>query len=130
MTWLWKEIEEDWLAGGALAQPSEVIVEAFDRVEAHFGRPWMEASRMYEGGIGPARGTAPTLYIVTLGRQLAILEHVDNCGKLLKKLRDRDVSAYVELSAIWLACNNQELEIEYEPLVTVSERKRKSDFRI
>ncbi len=80
MTWLWKEIEEDWLAGSALAQPPEVIVEAFERVEAHFGRPWIEASRMHEGGIGPARGTAPTLNIVTLGRQLAILEHVDDCG--------------------------------------------------
>jgi hypothetical protein len=130
MTWLWKEIEEDWLLGSALAQPPEVIVEAFERVEAHFGRPWIEASRMYEGGTGPARGTAPTLNIVTLGRQLAILEHVDNCGKLLKKLRDRDASAYAELSALWLACNSQELEIEYEPQATVSGRTRKSDFRI
>ena len=130
MTWLWKEIEEDWLAGSALAQPPEVIVEAFERVEAHFGRPWIEASRMHEGGIGPARGSGPTLHIVTLGRQLAILEHVGNSGKLLKKLRDRDVSAYAELSAIWLACNSQELEIEYEPQATVSGRTRKSDFRI
>ncbi len=130
MTWLWKEIEEDWLLGSTLALPTEVIVEAFERVESHFGRPWIEASRMHEGGIGPARGTAPTLNIVTLGRQLAILEHVDNCGKLLKKLRDRDASAYAELSAIWLACHSQELEIEYEPQATVSGRTRKSDFRI
>ncbi len=130
MTWLWKEIEADWLAGSALAQPPEVIVEAFDRVEAHFGRPWIEASRMHEGGIGPARGASPTLHIVTLGRQFAILEHVDNGGKLLTKLRDRDISAYAELSAIWLACHSQELEIEYEPQATVSGRTRKSDFRI
>lgn len=130
MTWFWKEIEEDWLAGSALALPPEVIVEAFERVEAHFGRPWIEASRMHEGGIGPARGSMPTLNIVTLGRQFAILEHVDDYGKLLKKLRDRDASAYAELSAIWIAGNNQALEIEYEPQATVSGRTRKSDFRI
>src|SRR2546430_446734 len=111
MTWQWKEIEEDWLAGGTLAQPPEVIVAAFECVETHFGRPWIEASRMYEGGNSPTQGTMPTLSIVSLGRKLAILEHVDNCGKLLNKLRDRNVSAYAELSAIWLACNNQELEI-------------------
>ena len=85
---------------------------------------------MYEGGTGPLLSKAPTLNIVTLGRQLAIFEHVDNCGKLLKKLRDRDASAYAELSAIWLACNSQELEIENKPQATVSGRKRKSDFRI
>ncbi len=130
MTWLWKEIEEDWLTGSALTLPPEVIVEAFERAETHFGRPWIEASRMYEGGVGPARGTAPTLHIVTLGRQLAILEHVKDCGKLLKKLRDRDASAYAELSAMWLTCNNQEVEIEYEPQATSSGRTRKSDFRL
>ena len=42
MTWLWKEIEEDWLTGSALAQPPEVIVEAFERVEAL--RMWCDAN--------------------------------------------------------------------------------------
>jgi hypothetical protein len=44
VVWTWKQIEQDWLAGGRLAADPSVVVEAFDKVEAVFGREWIEQS--------------------------------------------------------------------------------------
>ncbi len=45
MPWTWEEIEAVWLGGGTAYTP-EAVVEAFNRVEATFGREWMEAGRV------------------------------------------------------------------------------------
>jgi hypothetical protein len=130
MTWSWVEIEQDWLAGGVLAEEPDAVVEAFDRVEEYFGHEWMEQSRMHEGAIGPARGTSPTLNITILGQELAMLEVSSGCETLVQKLRDRVPSASAELDALWLAGHGQEVDVECEPEVDVAGRLRKPDFRI
>ena len=38
MTWTFQEIEGDWLQGDRLVLSPEVVVEAFNRVEAVLGR--------------------------------------------------------------------------------------------
>jgi hypothetical protein len=130
MPWSWEEIERDWLAGSVVADVPDVVVEAFNRVEARFGREWIEASRQHEGSVGPVRGTVPTLNIIVLGRQLRALEESSGCGVLMNKLRAREPSASAELDAIWLASHDQKVELECEPEVEISGRLRKPDFRL
>jgi len=67
MTWTWDEIRRDWLHDGGLADEPEVVVDAFNRVESYFGRNWIEQSRVWGGVL--VRGSAPTLNVVTRGRE-------------------------------------------------------------
>lgn len=61
MTWTYDEIEQDWLLGGVIAVPPDVVVSAFDRCEQLLGRDWI-----LEYG-GNAVGAQPTLDLVTRG---------------------------------------------------------------
>jgi hypothetical protein len=50
LPWTWEQIERDWLPCGGLAHSADEVVESFNRVEAAFGREWIEQSRMHSGG--------------------------------------------------------------------------------
>jgi hypothetical protein len=99
MAWAWEEITGDWLGDGRLAYLRDVIVNAFETVEARFGRQWLEDSRRDSGARQPTRGTSPTRGVVVLGMQLAAIESAENTGPLLKKLRDHRPDARAELDA-------------------------------
>jgi hypothetical protein len=75
MAWTWKQIEQDWLAGGRVATEPSAVVEAFERVEAVLGRDWIEQSRVHPlvvpKGSPPqttvVRGSDPVLTVVQMG---------------------------------------------------------------
>ncbi len=99
--WAWDDINNDWLVGSKLVLSQEEIVEAFNRVEQMLGREWIEASRITSGAI--ARGSAPTLRVVSMGQRLSALEGVpDGVEKLIERIRRGDHSAEAELTAIYL----------------------------
>lgn len=129
--WSWEEIEGDWLQGAQLAVERETVVEAFNRVEARFGRGWIEATRLQPGAIDPVRGAGPALKIAVLGEQLAVLDRATGCDRLIEKLRNQEPSAYAELKAIHCtAGGTPDVRIECEPTVTVGRRERRPDFRL
>jgi hypothetical protein len=128
LPWTWEQIERDWLPGGGLARSADEVVESFNRVEAAFGREWIERSRMHSGA--PVSGTSPTLQIVSLGERLASLDGLPGADPLVAKLRAGRADAAAEATAIYLLRSGDPLvEIELEPVVTVSERERRPDFR-
>ncbi len=128
MPWKWEDIKSDWLAGGRLALAPEDVVDAFNRVERAFGRDWIKSSRMSYGS--PARGTAPTLHIVTMGQRIASLDGVTGAEALLERLRQNDPSAYAEGAAIYLLQSGQtDVSVELAPSVVVGDRLRQPDFR-
>jgi len=49
MAWTWEEIEREWLGESQSPDTPSIIVDAFNRVDAAFGRPWIEASRSASG---------------------------------------------------------------------------------
>jgi hypothetical protein len=124
MTWTWADIRDDWLApeGARLAHSDDEVLAAFETVEAHFGRDWIEASRREPGIDDPARGAHPTLVVTNLGNDLSLIEGARNVGRLLEKLRDRDSSARAELAAASLLLPEPTAEIEFEPVVAVGDR--------
>jgi hypothetical protein len=127
--WEWEEIEREWLAGSAVSASPAEVVDAFDRVEAMFGRDWITASREQAGGV--SQGSLPTLNIVTLGQLMAAVDGVRGSESLLEKIRRSDETAWVELSAIHLLRSpNSSVAVELEPVVLISGRERKPDFRV
>lgn len=128
MHWTWEKIQDEWIgAPGGLADLPEVVVAAFERVEAHFGSAWMDARRT-TGGVR-ASGLAPTLGIVVTGRLLKSLAGVSGAQPIIAGLRDRKEDAMAEALAIHLLAGHPEAGIEYEPLVKVGGRDRKPDLR-
>jgi len=95
MAWTWKQIEQDWLDDGRLATNPSAVVEAFERVEAAFGRDWIEQSRVQPlvvpKGSPPQttviRGSDPVLTVVQMGGLLASLEGIPVVDGLIRKLR-------------------------------------------
>jgi hypothetical protein len=129
--WSWEEIDGDWLQGAQIALDPEAVVEAFNRVDALFGRGWIEATRLQRGAIGPVRGTVPTLNIAVLGEQLSVLDRATGCDRLIEKLRDHELSARAELTAIHrTAGGTPEVRVECEPTVTIGGRVKRPDFRL
>jgi hypothetical protein len=49
MPWTWEEIQRHWLGESQSPETPAIIVEAFNRVDAAFGRPWIEATRSMDG---------------------------------------------------------------------------------
>jgi hypothetical protein len=45
MAWAWEEIEHEWLGESQSPDTPSIIVDAFNRVDAAFGRSWIEATR-------------------------------------------------------------------------------------
>jgi hypothetical protein len=125
----WQEIEQDWLGGasGLVTSPDEVL-SAFNEVALRFGREWVEDTRTRNGVT--IRGTAPTLYVVTLARLLHALDGVANSDKLIAKVRKGHPDARAELIAIYLLrTGNPEALVEIEPEIRVGGHDRKPDFR-
>ena len=128
MPWTWQEIESEWLGGTVrLADEPDVVVAAFEMVESHFGREWMEADRT-TGGVR-STGLAPTLGIVSTGKLLASLDGVVRAEGLVTGLREHSEKAMSEALAIHLLRAQAGAEIEYEPPVDVRGRSRKPDLR-
>jgi hypothetical protein len=127
MTWSLEDIERDWIVGqaSALAASPDSVVAAFDRTERVLGREWIEKSRISLGN--PVRGVIPTLRIVGMGQKLAVLENVTASERLLDRIRDGDVSAEGELTAIYLLrSRNSEVAVELYPKVG----EREADFQV
>lgn len=140
MAWTWKQIEQDWLAGGRVATEPSAVVEAFERVEAVFGRDWIEQSRVHPlvvpKGSPPqttvVRGSDPVLTVVQMGGLLGSLEGIPDVDTLKKKLRRGERAAMVEATAIHLLRQHpSDSVVELEPTVPVAGRfDRKGDFRV
>jgi hypothetical protein len=126
--WTWQEIESEWLGGTfRLADEPDVVVAAFERVESHFGREWMDAERT-AGGLRSS-GLAPTLGIVSTGKLLASLDGVLGVEALVAGLRERNEESMTEALAIHLLRAQADADIEYEPSILVRGRSRKPDLR-
>jgi hypothetical protein len=140
MAWTWKQIEQDWLAGGRVATEPSAVVEAFERVEAVLGRDWIEQSRVHPlvvpKGSPPqttvVRGSDPVLTVVQMGGLLASLEGIPAVDTLMKKLRRGERAATAEATAIHLLRQHpSDSVVELEPTVPVAGRSdRKGDFRV
>jgi hypothetical protein len=127
--WTWEEINTDWLLGNRLALPPEEIVAAFNKSEEVLGHEWIEAAGVQSGG--RFRGTWSTLRVVTTGQQLASLDGASGIEELIKKLRANDTSSFAELTAVHLVrSQNLNSDVELGPIVQVTNRRPKPDFRI
>jgi hypothetical protein len=140
MAWTWKQIEQDWLAGGRVATEPSAVIEAFERVEAVFGRDWIEQSRVHPlvvpKGSSPqttvVRGSDPVLTVVQMGGLLGSLEGIPDVDTLMKKLRRGERAAMAEATAIHLLRQHpSDSVVKLEPTVPVAGRSdRKGDFRV
>jgi len=140
MAWTWKQIEQDWLADGRVATEPSAAVEAFERVEAVFGRDCIEQSRVHSlvvpKGSPPqttvVRGSDPVLAVVQMGGLLASLEGIPGVDTLLQKLRRSERPAMAEATAIHLLRQQpSDSVVELEPTVSLAGRPdRKGDFRV
>jgi hypothetical protein len=140
MPWTWKQIEQDWLLDGRVAPDPSTVVEAFERVEAAFGRDWIEQSRIQPLVVprgSPAqttidRGAYPVLTVVKMGGLLVSLEGIPGADTLIGKLRRGERAAIAEATAIHLLRQHpSDSEVELEPVVPVAGRPdRKGDFRV
>jgi hypothetical protein len=140
VVWTWKQIEQDWLAGGRLAADPSVVVEAFDKVEAVFGREWIEQSRVHPlvvpKGSPPqstvVQGSDPVLTVVQMGGLLASLEEIPGVDMLVQKLRRGERAAMAQATAIHLLRKQpSDSVVELEPVVPMAGRPdRKCDFRV
>ena len=129
MAWSLEDIERDWISGeapvSALAASPDSVAAAFDRTERALGREWIEKSRISVGNI--VRGLSPTLRIVNMGQKLAVLENVTGPERLLDRIRNGDLSAEGELTAIYLLrSRNPDVAVELYPKVG----EREADFRV
>jgi hypothetical protein len=140
MAWTWKQIEQDWLAGGRVSTDPSAVVEAFERVEAAFGRDWIEQSRVHPLVVPKGsprqttvvRGSDPVLAVVQMGGLLASLEGIPAVDTLIKKLGRGERAAMAEATAIHLLRQHPgDSVVELEPAVPVAGRSdRKGDFRV
>lgn len=129
MRWRFEEINREWLGGTRLAVPPEVVVEAFNRAERILGREWVQSSRENPGGV--ARGSAPTLHVISMGQRLAVLEGVAGAAGLIDRIRRGDQSAAAELTALYLLRSTRRaVDVELYPKVVAGESEREADFRI
>jgi len=129
MLWTWDEIERNWLGGGLIAYPPDAVVDVFNRVEAVFGRDWLEASRDY--GDVRAKGALPTLAVVADGMRLALLDGVPGAERLMDRLRQREEGSWSELTALYLLTSGLKgQEVECEPPTLVAGRMRAPDWRL
>jgi len=127
MAWTWEEIKREWLGESQPPDAPSIIVDAFSRVDAAFGGPWIEATRS-TGGI-TSQGSLAVLHIMGIARDLAALDGIAGADRLIRKIGQRDRSAHSEALAIHLLRSGWPTsQIELEPAIIGSTRK--PDFRI
>jgi hypothetical protein len=127
MGWILEDIERDWITGSVskLAAAPDSVVKAFDLTERILGRQWIEKSRVIMGNV--VRGCSPTLRIVNMGQKLEVIEDVSGREKLLDRIRNGDISAEGELTAVYLLrSRNPLVAVELYPKVG----EREADFRM
>ena len=129
MTWTYEEIKSDWIGDSRIAVSPEGIVDAFNRVDSVLGREWIDRSRG-RSGTPTARGSVPTLPVVSMGQRLASLDGVHKAEHLIKGLRNKDQSSHAELTAIYLLRSLHTTFVELYPAVTVGTETKEPDFRI
>lgn len=127
MPWTWEEIQREWLGESQSPETPSIIVEAFNRVDAAFGRPWIEATRSMDGV--PSQGSLTVLHIMGIAGELAALDGIAGADRLIRKIGRRDRAASSEARAIQLLRSGQPTsQVELEPAIIGSTRK--PDFRI
>jgi hypothetical protein len=127
MVWTWEELEREWLGESQSPGTPSIIVDAFNRVNAAFGRPWIEATRSMGGVV--LQGSLTVLHIVGIARDLAALDGIAIADRLIRKIGRRDPAASSETRAIHLLRSGQPTsQVELEPAITGSSRR--PDFRI
>jgi len=122
MAWSVVDIEDNLLLGkmDTIAMPPDTVVDAINRAESVLGHEWVASESR-------AKGLAPTMGIVGIGRRLVSLEGVRSSEELIKKIRCGDPSADAELTAIYLFRSHDPLlELELFPSVG----SRIADFRL
>jgi hypothetical protein len=124
MTWTWQEIERDWLLGNRVGIAPDLVVSAFERVEAALGRRWIEGLRI-------GRSLPAGMRVITVGLQLESLAGVPGAGEMVGKMGAGDTSAFSELAALHLVREAEpDVEVELAPTVRVGDRDRRPDFRV
>jgi len=127
MAWTWEEIEGEWLGESQSPDTPSIIVDAFNRVDAAFGRPWIDATRS-TGGVA-TQGSLTVLHITGIARDLAALDGIAGADRLIRKIGRLDRAASSEAHAIHLLRSGYPTsQIELEPPIIGSTRK--PDFRI
>jgi hypothetical protein len=127
MAWTWDEIEREWLGDSQSPDTPSIVVDAFNQVDAAFGRSWIEATRSSDEM--PRQGSLTVLHIIGIARDLAALNGIAGADRLIRKIGQRDRSASSEARAIHLLRSGQPTsQIELEPAIVGSARK--PDFRI
>ena len=117
--------------------PTSKVVEVSERVEAAFGRDWIEQSRTLPSvvpkGAAPQvtidRGAYPVLTVVKMGA-LPPLEGIPGADALIGKLRRGERAAIAEATAIHLLRQHpSDSEVELETPVPIPGRPdKRSDF--
>jgi len=129
MPWTWEEIQHEWLGGSQSPATPSIIVEAFNRVDAAFGRPWIEATRSL-GGV-TSQGSLTVLHVMGIARELAALDGIPGADKLIRKIGRHDRSASSEARAIdLLRAGSPTSQIELEPAISGSTRKPDCRIRL
>ena len=127
MPFEWNEIQSDWLYKLPVSYSEDEIVKAFNKVEKRFG------SEFFDKYVG-IRGK----YIVTLIVDLSkILKETENghCtlppnGEIAQKIKRNNLysaSTLIRLAAYYL---RHGLLVEFDPELSVKERKRHPDLRV
>lgn len=124
MEWTIEHINQDWLAGSAIAVSAAEVVACFTRCEGWLGHAWIEQTR------GNTTGASPTLAVATMGQRLCALEGLSGTAELIDKLRKGDASARAELHALHLLRSIERPETELFPPIKVGAKTRHPDLRV
>lgn len=124
MVWTIDDIEVAWLLGGRLAVGPDVTVESFNRADRMLGAEWIRSC-------GSSRGLGPTLHVVTMGQQLAVLGDTAGASKLIDAIVQGDTSAEAELTALNIVTFQESgMDFELFPEFIFQSNARISDFRV
>jgi hypothetical protein len=116
MPWTWEEIQREWLGESQSPETPSIIVEAFNRVDVAFGRPWIEATRSMDGV--PSQGSLTVLHIMGIAGELVALDGIAGADRLIRKIGRRDRAASSEARAIQLLRSGQPTsQVELEPAI-------------
>jgi hypothetical protein len=119
MTYTFEYIKEYWLGDGVVAYSPPQIIDSFNEVHTILGPDWLRRMKFSQNT--ELTGAMPTISVVELGMKLAVLRRGLNYNSLLDKLRsklDNEIAKEMaEINAIYLLCNEADVEFELEPEV-------------